>query len=187
MGTCDSGYDANITLLYHEYMNINKIIWCIWYNRYIDDLLIIGNKLYFDSIINNIKSIFPKNYILTFDSLFHEKNGLECNYLDCNFKYNNNNNKIISNVFTKPHAITTYANYYSNLSNSTKFGSIRGELIRRIKICSNLDLYLIEKKKYLNKILYFGYNPILLRKLHWKGIIPRYNQRQHFINKTINF
>ena len=88
-----------------------------------------------------------------------------------------------STMYSKPYTLFTYTHRNSNIPMSLKTGTIRGELIRRVKICSTYKEYIKHKRIYFNRLKRWGYSNKFLR-VHVKH--PNYNLRNNWINKSTN-
>ena len=173
------------------------------YHRYIDDILIVASKLNFKHRVEDLKSMYPGNIELTTDKLFELTNGDETNFLDMNLKmkkvalevtekqYNielktknliryQYGYKIDSTLHQKPYTLFTYTHKNSNIPFSLKTGTIRGELIRRVKVCSTYEEYKKHVKVYLKRLERWGYSTKFLDK-HVN--FPKYHTRHKLIMK----
>ena len=88
--------------------------------------------------------------------------------------------KLDTTLFQKPNTLCTYTHFFSNVPLSTKTGTIRGQLIRLIKLCSSIYEYNNQKAIYFEKLKIRGYpiNFLLNQIKH-----PSYSKRIHFINQ----
>ena len=158
-----------------------------------------------NSRIESIKSIYPENIVLSIDNAFKESHGDSTNFLDtklsvrkisklialsnfnqyigsknhikykCVIKY-----RIDSTLHEKPYTLFTYTHFNSNIPMSLKTGSIRGELIRRVKVCSTRTQYEKHKRSYIKRLRRWGYSNKFIR---WQVNHPNYNDRHKYIHK----
>ena len=71
--------------------------------------------------------------------------------------------KVDSTLHEKDNVLHTSTHFHSNIPLSLKTGTIRGELIRRVKICSTKREYIKHKNIYLNRLLRWGYSKKFIR------------------------
>ena len=88
--------------------------------------------------------------------------------------------KIDSTLHEKPNTLYTYTHFSSNIPMSLKTGTIRGELIRRVKVCSTRTQYEKHKRRYIKRLRRWGYSNKFIR---WRVNHPNYNDRNKYIHK----
>ena len=169
------------------------------------DHLLISSKINFKNKIEEIQDMFPKNIALSIDKTYIESNGDETNYLDmkltvteqyklsnnqfnvdlgCENHINYDKNYIIdSTLHEKPNTLFTCTHRNSNIPLSLKTGTIRGELIRRVKVCSTFKEYNKHKLIYFKRLKRWGYTSKFIR---WYIKHPNYFLRDQYIRQTNN-
>ena len=121
--------------------------------RYIDDLLNINDKEYFE---NNLSEIYPNVLKLTKTN----NNKLNTEFLDLNI--NIVDNRIISTVFDKRRAfafkVINYPNVkHSNIPTQPAYGIYLSQIMRIIRICNKYDHFQNELNILTNEFLCKGY------------------------------
>ena len=155
--------------------------------------------------IESIRSIYPDNIVLSIDKSLEESHGNSTNFLDSKFsvrktskliatyqfrQFSHNKNRIRyirkivyridSTLHEKPNTLFTYTHFDSNIPMCLKTGTIRGELIRRVKVCSSRTQYEKHKRRYIKRLRRWGYSNKFIR---WKVNHPNYNDRHKYIHK----
>ena len=164
----------------------------------------VSTKVNFKQTIEDIKLMYPGNVGLTIDNLFEETNGEMTNFLDMSLKatkvpldltteqydieLKTKNHvqykygyRIDSTLHQKPYTLFTYTHKNSNIPFSLKTGTIRGELIRRVKVCSTHREYKKHKRIYLRRLARWGYSTKFLNK-HVN--FPNYHNRHKLLKKS---
>ena len=127
-----------------------------------------------------IQSFYPENINLKIDKSFRKSKGKYTNFLDMrlyvtkipinltpfsfnpfigcdNFVSYDYGYIIDSTLHEKPNTLFTYTHKNSNIPLSLKTGTIRGELIRRVKLCSTQSEYNKHKRIYFDRLSKWGY------------------------------
>ena len=88
-----------------------------------------------------MQKIFPSNLVLTMDNIFIKTHGNQANFLDIKIRIKKleKSQQFIptTTVFHKQFATPTSVRRDSSYTDPSKFGNIRGEAIRLIKLSSS--------------------------------------------------